>query len=95
MQEWFEGMSEKFLSVRGAKLLVLAGTDRLDKPLMIAQMQGSRFYLYQGKYQLSVIPESGHCIQEDVPDKLAQLLSDFAIRNKPLDLSKIRKVSLK
>ncbi|OJD29269.1 protein phosphatase methylesterase 1, partial [Diplodia corticola] len=36
---WFEGMSSKFLTARGAKLLLLAGTDRLDKELMIGQMQ--------------------------------------------------------
>lgn len=40
---WFEGMSSKFLSARGAKLLLLAGTDRLDKELMIGQMQGERY----------------------------------------------------
>lgn len=37
---WFEGLSGKFLTARGAKLLLLAGTDRLDKELMIGQMQG-------------------------------------------------------
>lgn len=37
---WFKGMSEKFLSLKLGKLLVLAGTDRLDKTLTIAQMQG-------------------------------------------------------
>jgi len=37
---WFTGMSKKFLSGKGAKLLLLAGTDRLDKELMIGQMQG-------------------------------------------------------
>lgn len=40
-ENWFTGMSGKFLSGRGAKLLVLAGTDRLDKELMIGQMQGT------------------------------------------------------
>ncbi|CAG8433708.1 10416_t:CDS:2 [Diversispora eburnea] len=40
-EEWFTGLSEKFLSARAAKLLILAGTDRLDKPLTIAQMQES------------------------------------------------------
>jgi protein phosphatase methylesterase 1 len=40
-ENWFTGMSRKFLSGRGAKLLVLAGTDRLDKELMIGQMQGT------------------------------------------------------
>jgi protein phosphatase methylesterase 1 len=39
-ENWFTGMSSKFLGGKGAKLLVLAGTDRLDKELMIGQMQG-------------------------------------------------------
>ena len=39
-ENWFTGMSAKFLSGTGAKLLLLAGTDRLDKELMIGQMQG-------------------------------------------------------
>lgn len=39
-EDWFGGMSGKFLGARGAKLLMLAGTDRLDKELMIGQMQG-------------------------------------------------------
>ncbi|EPZ31090.1 Protein phosphatase methylesterase, eukaryotic domain-containing protein [Rozella allomycis CSF55] len=36
---WFEGLSSKFLSIKAAKLLILAGTDRIDKTLMIGQMQ--------------------------------------------------------
>ena len=39
-ENWFNGMSRKFLAGKGAKLLLLAGTDRLDKELMIGQMQG-------------------------------------------------------
>jgi protein phosphatase methylesterase 1 len=39
-ENWFTGLSSKFLSGKGAKLLLLAGTDRLDKELMIGQMQG-------------------------------------------------------
>lgn len=39
-ENWFVGMSNKFLGGKGAKLLLLAGTDRLDKELMIGQMQG-------------------------------------------------------
>lgn len=39
---WFVGLSKKFLEARGGKLLLLAGTDRLDKELTIGQMQGSR-----------------------------------------------------
>ncbi|KAF2217614.1 hypothetical protein CERZMDRAFT_30612 [Cercospora zeae-maydis SCOH1-5] len=72
-EEWFKGMSSKFLTGRGAKMLILAGTDRLDKELMIGQMQG--------KFQLVVIPEAGHFVQEDVPEKTAGLLIEFFKRN--------------
>lgn len=70
---WFKGMSQKFLKGRGAKMLVLAGTDRLDRELMIGQMQG--------KFQLTVLPEAGHFIQEDVPERTAELLVEFFRRN--------------
>ncbi len=40
---WFIGLSKKFLEARGGKLLLLAGTDRLDKELTIGQMQGKLF----------------------------------------------------
>ncbi|OKO96375.1 Protein phosphatase methylesterase 1 [Penicillium subrubescens] len=72
-ENWFIGLSRKFLDARGGKLLLLAGTDRLDKELMIGQMQG--------KYQLQVFPEAGHFIQEDQPSKTAQVLADFYRRN--------------
>jgi protein phosphatase methylesterase 1 len=39
-ENWFIGLSKKFLEAQGGKLLILAGTDRLDKELMIGQMQG-------------------------------------------------------
>ncbi|KAJ3280930.1 hypothetical protein HK104_000312 [Borealophlyctis nickersoniae] len=77
---WFRNLSAKFLSVRSGRLLVLAGTDRLDTPLMIGQMQG--------KFQLVIFPESGHTIQEDVPDKLASTLAEFWTRNQPLKIIK-------
>ena len=72
-EDWFNGMSQKFLKGRGAKMLILAGTDRLDKDLMIGQMQG--------KFQLVVLPEAGHFVQEDVPERTAELLIEFFKRN--------------
>lgn len=39
-EDWFVGLSRKFLESRGGKLLLLAGTDRLDTELTIGQMQG-------------------------------------------------------
>ena len=41
MVGWVKGLSNKFLGSRAGKLLLLAGTDRLDRALMIGQMQGS------------------------------------------------------
>ncbi|VDQ17924.1 unnamed protein product, partial [Trichobilharzia regenti] len=38
-QEWFSGLSKLFLSIPEPKLLLLADADRLDKDLMIGQMQ--------------------------------------------------------
>ncbi len=93
--EWFLGLSEKFLSMKTAKLLVLAGTERLDKPLTIGQMQGSSTYLiHVGKFQIEILSESGHFIQEDEPEKLAEIMKSFFQRNLPLDISKIRKVTI-
>ncbi|KAH6997970.1 Alpha/Beta hydrolase protein [Ilyonectria sp. MPI-CAGE-AT-0026] len=70
---WFVGLSKKFLGARGGKLLLLAGTDRLDTELTIGQMQG--------KYALQVFPEAGHFIHEDLPEKTAVSLVDFYRRN--------------
>ena len=45
---WFQGLSKLFLSIPQAKLLILAGVDRLDKELTIGQMQGwyARTHVY-------------------------------------------------
>ncbi|KAF2300610.1 hypothetical protein GH714_014485 [Hevea brasiliensis] len=71
---WYEGLSEKFLSSPVPKLLLLAGTDRLDRALTIGQMQG--------KFQMVVVRHTGHAIQEDVPDEFATLIVNFISRNR-------------
>lgn len=71
---WFQGLSQAFLNVSCPKVLVLAGTDRLDKTLMIAHMQG--------KFQLDVIPKSGHAVHEDQPELVADTISTFMRRYK-------------
>ncbi|KAJ3978784.1 hypothetical protein F5890DRAFT_1651008 [Lentinula detonsa] len=72
-QSWFAGLSNKFLAVRTARLLVLAGTDRLDKELVIGQMQG--------KFQMVVVPGTGHMLHEDGPTRQAEIMVDFWRRN--------------
>ncbi|PVZ98284.1 hypothetical protein BB558_005716 [Smittium angustum] len=79
---WYTDLSKRFLSLKTSKLLVLAGTGRLDKELMIGQMQG--------KFQLKLFPGCGHNIQEDNPSDLSECIIEFAIRNRPLDINSIR-----
>lgn len=71
---WFQGLSNRFLEARAAKLLLLAGVDRLDKDLTVGQMQG--------KFQMQVLPAVGHTVHEDSPDKVAEVLATFLVRNK-------------
>ncbi|ORX47483.1 protein phosphatase methylesterase [Hesseltinella vesiculosa] len=76
--EWFTDLSKKFLGSPVSKLLLLAGTDRLDKELTIAQMQG--------KFQLNVVTNAGHFLHEDMPEKTALYLVDFWTRYSKLIL---------
>ncbi|KAK1275870.1 hypothetical protein QJS04_geneDACA009919 [Acorus gramineus] len=71
---WYEGLSEIFLSSAVPKVLLLAGTDRLDRSLTIGQMQG--------KFQMVVVRHTGHAIQEDVPDEFASIVLNFVSRNR-------------
>lgn len=70
---WFKGLSNKFLAARTARILILAGTDRLDKELMIGQMQG--------KFQQMVVPGVGHMLHEDDPTRIAEIMVEFWRRN--------------
>jgi len=69
---WYEGLSQRFLAVRAPKLLLLAGSDRLDTALTIAQMQG--------KFQMTLLPKAGHAIQEDDPEAVTTALENFCSR---------------
>ena len=81
-KDWFKGLSGMFLNVNVPKLLLLAGVDRLDRELMVGQMQ--------------VLPQCGHAVHEDSPNEVANALSNFVIRNKITEsiLSDEQKLSL-
>jgi protein phosphatase methylesterase 1 len=66
---WFKGLTKSFLDSRVPKQLILAGSDRMDKDLTIAQMQG--------KFKLVVLDKVGHVIQEDQPHKVAEVFMEF------------------
>lgn len=70
---WYQGLSKRFLSSRCARMLVLAGQERLDNDLIVGQMQG--------KFQLEVMTDVGHFLHEDDPVALATMLVNFARRN--------------
>ncbi|ORY28140.1 putative structural constituent of ribosome [Naematelia encephala] len=72
-EEWYRGLSSRFLTAKCARLLVLAGQERLDKELMVGQMQG--------KFQLEVMTDVGHYLHEDDPAKLASVIVTFWRRN--------------
>lgn len=69
---WFEGLSGKFLAQSVPKLLILAGITTLDKDLTIGQMQG--------KFQLEVLERVGHCVHEDAPARVADVMARFLER---------------
>ena len=64
--------------------MILAGTDRLDKELMIGQMQG--------KFQMEVVPGTGHMLHEDDPGRVAEIIGEFWRRNEGVSLRGIKKV---
>eukprot|EP00041_Stephanoeca_diplocostata_P005271 m.59129 g.59129 ORF g.59129 m.59129 type:complete len:477 (+) comp15675_c0_seq1:514-1944(+) len=71
---WFHGMSAAFLTVTVPKLLILAGITTLDVDLTVGQMQG--------KFQMQVLQGVGHCVHEDSPAQVAELLKTFTARNR-------------
>lgn len=75
--EWFTGLTQQFLDVKAKKMLFLAGSERMDKELSIAQMQG--------KFGMIVVRECGHVIQEDQPQQVATHILNFfgKLRLKP------------
>lgn len=72
-EHWFKGLSDAFVNSAANRLLVLAESDYLDKTLLIGHMQG--------KFQLEIVRNTGHAIQEDQPKQLAALITTFISRN--------------
>ncbi|KAI3424160.1 hypothetical protein D9Q98_009519 [Chlorella vulgaris] len=69
---WYLGLSDQFLKLPVPKVLVLAGTDRFDRPLTIGQMQG--------KFQPVLLPQAGHAVHEDEPERVAEAIAHFIKR---------------
>ena len=72
--EWFSGLTQSFLSLRTQRMLFLAGAERLD-----AELTGAR---EMGKYEMHVIADCGHVIQEDQPAQVVEKIMEFIERRK-------------
>ena len=63
---WFKGFANAFIKAKPYKILILPTIERLDTPFTIGHMSG--------KFQLSVINGTNHCVHEDAPDKVADVI---------------------
>lgn len=69
---WYKGLSDLYMTVTAPKVLILAGTDRLDRSLTVGQMQG--------KFQLVLLPQAGHAVHEDQHQRSAEVIANFIQR---------------
>jgi len=76
---WFKGLTSSFLNISVPKILLLAGAERMDKELTIAQMQG--------KFRLKVVYDVGHSVQEDNWKETSKLCHEF-LRDFKIPLNK-------
>jgi protein phosphatase methylesterase 1 len=63
---WFKGFAELFVKPENYKILVVPDINRLDTPFTIAHMSG--------KFQLDVCLDALHCVQEDNPKHMSDLI---------------------
>jgi len=66
---WFRGLTNDFLGLKYPKILLLAGSDRMDKDLTIAHMQG--------KFRMIVLHDVGHVVHEDDPNGTEKAFREF------------------
>jgi protein phosphatase methylesterase 1 len=71
---WYRGLSTLYLNLKIPKMLILAGTDRLDRELTIGQMQG--------KFQLVLLSRAGHAVHEDEAGEVSAAVKGFLNRFK-------------
>ena len=69
---WYRGLSTLYLNLKIPKMLILAGTDRLDRELTIGQMQG--------KFQLVLLSRAGHAVHEDEAGEVSAAVRGFIQR---------------
>ena len=72
---WFLGFADAYLKAPPYKVLVVPDINRLDTPFTIGHMSG--------KFQLHVVLETNHCVHEDNPGDVAEMLMKVVKRIGP------------
>jgi len=80
-KEWFDNMSNRFLSVKAYKVIFFASTGEEATSKMTTELVTAHM---QGKFQLEMFPQSGHCIQEDDPEEFVEKIHHILKRLKPI-----------
>jgi protein phosphatase methylesterase 1 len=70
--DWFKGFADAFLKAPTYKILILPHIDRLDTPFTIGHMSG--------KFQLEIVHGTNHCMHEDQPRDIAEIIKGFIER---------------
>ena len=72
---WFKGFADAYMKAPAYKVLVVPDINRLDTPFTIGHMSG--------KFQLHVVLETNHCVHEDNPVNVADMLMKVVKRIGP------------
>lgn len=69
---WFKGFADTFIKAPTYKVLILPNIDRLDTPFTIGHMSG--------KFQLEIVHGTNHCMHEDRPHDISEIIKNFIER---------------
>lgn len=58
------------------------GRISIDLLFIRLYLTNSNFLFLSGKFQMQVLPQCGHAVHEDLPDKVAEAIATYLIRNK-------------
>lgn len=69
---WFAGCTSAFLACQGLRVLIVSNIDWLDAGLCAARVSG--------QFQCMALPHTGHCLAEDAPARVAEMIVHAAAR---------------
>ena len=58
---------------------------KTNKHVISQDLSALLSFFVSGKFQMQVLPQSGHAVHEDAPDKVGDVIATFLIRHKVTD----------